>query len=134
MPGLDTVRMIRFFFFPEGLLITCSYDYLTDDWNHKSFILYAFICNYVFPMLTVIFFYSQIVKVSVLKINFFLHGHSPEKCVAMKFMTYLMLAGKTGAYPIGALVNSNLVWILCKNISDFEKSLVLLTQDVNVLN
>ena len=52
-------------FFSEGLLITCSYDYLTDDWNHKSFILYAFICNYVFPMLAVIYFYSQIVKAVV---------------------------------------------------------------------
>ncbi len=49
----------------EGLLITCSYDYLTDDWNHKSFILYAFICNYVMPMSAVIFFYSQIVKAVV---------------------------------------------------------------------
>ena len=46
-------------------MITCSYDYLTDDWNHKSFILYAFICNYVMPMITVIFFYSQIVKAVV---------------------------------------------------------------------
>jgi hypothetical protein len=46
----------------------------------------------------------------------------------MKYlMTYLMLSDKAGAYPIGALVHSNLVWILCKNISDFEKSLVLLT-------
>jgi len=44
----------------EGLLITCSYDYLTEDWNHKSFILYAFICNYCFPMIAVIYFYSQV--------------------------------------------------------------------------
>jgi hypothetical protein len=44
----------------EGLLITCSYDYLSDDWNHKSFILYAFVCNYVMPMITVIYFYSQV--------------------------------------------------------------------------
>lgn len=47
--------------FLEGLYITCSYDYLSEDWNHKSFILYAFIFNYVVPMLFVIFFYSQIV-------------------------------------------------------------------------
>ena len=52
-------------FFSEGLLITCSYDYLSEDWNHKSFILYAFICNYVMPMCTVIYFYSQIVKAVV---------------------------------------------------------------------
>lgn len=46
----------------EGLLVTCSYDYLTEDWNHKSYILYAFINNYALPMLIVIYFYSQIVK------------------------------------------------------------------------
>jgi r-opsin len=46
-------------------LITCSYDYLSEDWNHKSFILYAFICNYCIPMTAVIFFYTQIVKAVV---------------------------------------------------------------------
>ena len=45
----------------EGLFLTCSYDYLTDDWNHKSFMIYAFVCHYVLPMSAVIFFYSQIV-------------------------------------------------------------------------
>merc|ERR1719219_1053010 len=49
----------------EGLYLTCSYDYLTEDWNHKSYILYAFCMNYCFPMLTVFFFYSQIVKAVV---------------------------------------------------------------------
>ena len=45
----------------EGLFLTCSYDYLTDEWNHKSFMIYAFVCHYVLPMSAVIFFYSQIV-------------------------------------------------------------------------
>ena len=45
--------------------MTCSYDYLSEDWNHKSFILYAFIGNYCLPMLSVIFLYSQIVKAVV---------------------------------------------------------------------
>lgn len=49
----------------EGLLVTCSYDYLTEDWSHKSFVLYAFIGNYLIPMSIVIFFYSQIVKAVV---------------------------------------------------------------------
>ena len=47
----------------EGLLITCSYDYLSQDWNSKSFILYAFIGNYCIPMLLAIYFYWRIVKV-----------------------------------------------------------------------
>ncbi len=42
--------------------MTCSYDYLTEDWNHKTYIIYAFVLNYMLPMLIVIFFYSQIVK------------------------------------------------------------------------
>ena len=45
--------------------MTCSFDYLSDDWNRKSFVLYAFICNYCFPISLVIFFYSQIVKAVV---------------------------------------------------------------------
>merc|ERR1719412_2980897 len=49
----------------EGLYLTCSYDYLTEDWNHKSYILYAFIMNYSIPMCIVIFFYSQIVRAVV---------------------------------------------------------------------
>ena len=27
----------------EGLLVTCSYDYLSEDWNSKSYILFAWI-------------------------------------------------------------------------------------------
>lgn len=46
----------------EGLFMTCSYDYMTEDWNTKTFILYAFIFNYCVPMLAVIFFYSQIAQ------------------------------------------------------------------------
>ena len=60
--------MIIIFFlmgFSEGLLISCAYDYLSEDWSHRSFILYAFTCNYVMPMCSVIFFYSQIVKAVV---------------------------------------------------------------------
>ena len=50
---------------PEGLLVTCSYDYLTQDWNERTFMYYAFAFNYTVPMLTVIFFYIQIVKAVV---------------------------------------------------------------------
>lgn len=49
----------------EGLLITCSYDYLSQDWNHKSFMLFAFIFNYCCPMSAIIFFYAQITKAVV---------------------------------------------------------------------
>lgn len=46
----------------EGLFMTCSYDYMTEDWNTKTFIIYAFVFNYCLPMAAVIFFYSQIAQ------------------------------------------------------------------------
>ena len=46
----------------EGMLFTCSYDYLKDDWNHKSYVLFGFFFCYMIPMVTVFFFYSSIVK------------------------------------------------------------------------
>merc|ERR1711860_198961 len=46
----------------EGKLFTCSYDYLKDDWNHKSYVLFGFFFCYMIPMVTVFFFYSSIVK------------------------------------------------------------------------
>ena len=45
--------------------MTCSYDYLSEDWNSKSFVLYAFILNCCVPMSLVIFFYIQIVGAMV---------------------------------------------------------------------
>jgi len=49
----------------EGLLVTCGYDYLKDDWNRKSFMLYAFLGNYLLPLLIIIYFYGQIVRAVV---------------------------------------------------------------------
>ena len=54
-----------FFCCAEGQLLSCSYDYLTEDWNAKSFVLYAYVFNYVVPVSTCIFFYSQIVMAVV---------------------------------------------------------------------
>ena len=50
---------------PEGLLITCSYDYLKQEWNEMTFMYYAFAFNFTVPMICVIFFYVQIVKAVV---------------------------------------------------------------------
>ena len=46
-------------------MISCSYDYLSQDWNSISFVLYAYICNYCIPVLSCIYFYSQIVMAVV---------------------------------------------------------------------
>ena len=54
-----------FLYCTEGQLLSCSYDYLTEDWNAKSFVLYAYVFNYVVPVSTCIFFYSQIVMAVV---------------------------------------------------------------------
>ena len=49
----------------EGQLISCSYDYLSEDMNSVSFVLYAYIFNYCVPVSSCIFFYSQIVMAVV---------------------------------------------------------------------
>ena len=46
----------------EGFLVTCSYDYLSDDFNRKSFLFHAFFGNYLIPMGIMIYFYIQIIK------------------------------------------------------------------------
>ena len=46
----------------EGMLYTCSYDYLSETWNAKSYVLFGFFFNYLIPMTMIFFFYSSIVK------------------------------------------------------------------------
>jgi len=46
----------------EGLLVSCSFEYSTDDWNNKSFTIFIFSCCYVVPMCFIIYYYSFIVK------------------------------------------------------------------------
>ena len=57
---------MTYLFSLEGLFVTCSYDYLSQDWNRKSFLLYAFIGNYCIPMLALIYFYFQIVRAVIM--------------------------------------------------------------------
>jgi len=49
----------------EGMLISCSYDYLTETFNAQSFVVYGYMFNYLIPVSTCIFFYSQIVMAVV---------------------------------------------------------------------
>ena len=58
--------LIDLFQFLEGLFVTCSYDYLSQDWNRKSFLLYAFIGNYCIPMAAIVYFYFQIVRAVIM--------------------------------------------------------------------
>jgi len=46
----------------EGMLYTCSYNYLSQDWGNKSYVLFGFIFNYLLPMILIFFYYSSIVK------------------------------------------------------------------------
>lgn len=48
-------------FGPEGLLTTCSFDYLTETYENKTYCLFLFIMAYVVPLLILIFTYSKIV-------------------------------------------------------------------------
>ena len=49
----------------EGLIITCSYDFLSTGVNQRTFILFAYIFNYFTPMLLIIIYYTSIVKAVV---------------------------------------------------------------------
>ena len=52
-------------YFPEGQLITCSYEYISDDMNTKTFVMFTLFTNYIAPITVAIFFYSQIVMAVV---------------------------------------------------------------------
>lgn len=49
----------------EGLLISCTYDFLTPGTSQRTFILFAYIFNYFIPMVTICVYYTSIVKTVV---------------------------------------------------------------------
>lgn len=42
-------------------MTSCTFDYLTDDFDTRLFVGTIFTCSYVFPMSMIIYYYSQIV-------------------------------------------------------------------------
>lgn len=63
--GYSTVvSMMPFFgwggYMTEGGLITCGYDYLSQDSNRKSYLAFAFIFNYLVPLIIISFFYTKV--------------------------------------------------------------------------
>lgn len=49
-------------FVPEGFLTSCSFDYLTDTNEIRTFVAVIFTFSYCIPMLLIIYYYSQIVS------------------------------------------------------------------------
>jgi len=49
-------------FIPEGILDSCSFDYLSRDWNNRSFGVFLFVFCYALPLSTIIYSYLFIVK------------------------------------------------------------------------
>merc|ERR1712002_1191182 len=49
-------------YIPGGILTSCSFDYISQDWSTKSFGLFLFICCYCIPITIITFVYSQIVS------------------------------------------------------------------------
>ncbi|NP_001301044.1 lateral eye opsin-like [Limulus polyphemus] len=47
---------------PEGILNSCSFDYLTRDWATVSYIMGCWICEYALPLMVIIYCYIFIVK------------------------------------------------------------------------
>jgi len=64
------ISMMPFFgwggYMAEGLLVTCGYDYLSQEWNRKSYMIFAFAFNFLCPITMICFFYSKIVKAVVM--------------------------------------------------------------------
>lgn len=46
----------------EGLLLTCTYDFLSPGVNERTYVLFAYIFNYFFPLFLIGTFYYSIVK------------------------------------------------------------------------
>lgn len=49
------------YFFSEGYLTSCSFDYLTDTFDTRLFVGVIFTFSYFIPMSLIIYYYSQIV-------------------------------------------------------------------------
>ena len=45
--------------------MTCSYDFISEGLNERTYLLFAYIFNYFLPMLMIAGFYSSIVKAVV---------------------------------------------------------------------
>lgn len=50
------------FDFTEGFLTSCTFDYLSDEFDNRVFVGTLFTFSYCIPMLLIIYFYSQIVS------------------------------------------------------------------------
>ncbi len=51
-----------FIVYAEGLLTTCSFDYLNDNPWDKSYVLFIFVTAYVVPLTMLVFCYTKIVS------------------------------------------------------------------------
>lgn len=49
-------------YFVEGLFLTCSYEYVTDDPNPKSFLLFAVVAQYMIPLCLILYYYVGIIR------------------------------------------------------------------------
>jgi len=49
-------------FIPEGILDSCSFDYLTRDFNNRSYGFFLFFFCYFIPLSSIVYFYLFIVK------------------------------------------------------------------------
>ncbi|XP_039963388.1 opsin Rh3 isoform X1 [Bactrocera tryoni] len=48
-------------FVPEGYLTSCTFDYLTDNFDTRLFVGTIFFCSFVCPTSMIVYYYSQIV-------------------------------------------------------------------------
>jgi r-opsin len=62
---IEKIKFYLFFFlfyFTEGYLTSCTFDYLTNTFDNQMFVGVIFTFSYVLPMSLIIYYYSQIVS------------------------------------------------------------------------
>ena len=62
MFNLQKFKTCNIFDFSEGLFVTCGYDYLSFNYNDRTYMFFGIMAQYVFPLTIATFFYTQIVS------------------------------------------------------------------------
>lgn len=54
--------IIFFFYYIEGFLTTCTFDYMSDDASTKLFVGCIFFTSYIIPLSVLVYCYSSVIK------------------------------------------------------------------------
>lgn len=59
----DNAQLMTYRYIPEGLQCSCGPDYYTmaPGFNNESYVMYMFVCHFMFPVGTIFFTYGSLV-------------------------------------------------------------------------